>query len=119
MLIRVLMEPSVTVGCITPYQTQRKAIYKDCMAKLASNEKERKHFEEDVMVNTVDSFQGQERDVIIVSTVRANNRGQVGFLTDERRINVTLTRAKHLLIVVGNGNTLGSNEIWNEFLNCA
>jgi superfamily I DNA and/or RNA helicase len=65
------------------------------------------------MVNTVDSFQGQERDIIIVSTVRANNRQHLGFLTDERRINVTLTRSKFQLIIVGNGDTLGSNEVWN------
>lgn len=68
------------------------------------------------MINTVDSFQGQEKDIIIVSTARSNEKKSLGFLTDERRINVTLTRAKSLLIVVGNGNTLGSNEIWNDFL---
>lgn len=62
-----------------------------------------------IMINTVDSFQGQERDIIIVSTVRANSRGQVGFLVDERRINVSLTRSKLVLIVVGHGDTLGSN----------
>ena len=62
-----------------------------------------------IMINTVDSFQGQERDIIIVSTVRANNKGSVGFLIDERRINVSLTRSKLVLTVVGHGDTLGSN----------
>lgn len=74
-------------------------------------------FEETVKVNTIDSFQGQEKDVIIVSTVRANSANNVGFLLDERRINVTLTRSKHLLIVVGHGDTLGSNEVWDAYLN--
>ncbi len=68
------------------------------------------------MVNTVDSFQGQEKDIILVSTVRANSRHSLGFLTDERRINVTLTRSKYVLVVVGHGDTLGSNEVWNGFL---
>ena len=71
------------------------------------------------MVNTVDSFQGQEKDVIIVSTVRSNPESRAGFIIDERRINVTLTRAKHLMIVVGSGDTLGKNEVWNHFLNWA
>ena len=69
------------------------------------------------MINTVDSFQGQEKDIIIVSMVRSNDFGEIGFMRDERRINVALTRSRHVLIVVGNGDTLGSNEIWNKFLN--
>ena len=68
------------------------------------------------MINTVDSFQGQEKDIIIISCVRSNEQANIGFLLDERRINVALTRAKHLMLVVGNGYTLGSNEIWDSFL---
>lgn len=62
-----------------------------------------------IMINTVDSFQGQEKDIIIVSTVRSNSKRDIGFMKDERRINVALTRSRHLMIVVGHGNTLGSN----------
>jgi superfamily I DNA and/or RNA helicase len=61
------------------------------------------------MVNTVDSFQGQEKDIIFMSTVRSNEKSNVGFMIDERRINVALTRSKYLLIVVGHGDTLGGN----------
>lgn len=48
--------------------------------------------------------------------VRANEKGDIGFMKDERRINVALTRSKHILIVIGNGDTLGSNETWDKFL---
>jgi superfamily I DNA and/or RNA helicase len=116
MLVRVMLSSSMTVGVITPYQAQRKAILRDCYKHLRE-ESERMLMEKNVMVNTVDSFQGQEKDVIIVSTVRSNEEGRVGFLTDERRINVTLTRAKHLMIVIGHGDTLGGNSTWNSFLN--
>ena len=61
------------------------------------------------MINTVDSFQGQEKDIIIVTTVRANGKRDIGFMKDERRVNVALTRSRHLMAVVGNGDTLGSN----------
>ncbi|EKX47588.1 hypothetical protein GUITHDRAFT_137364 [Guillardia theta CCMP2712] len=66
-------------------------------------------------VMTVDSCQGQERDIVIFSCVRANTRG-VGFLEDVRRMNVALTRARHSLLVIGNSNSLKASEPWKAFL---
>mmetsp|Transcript_31306 Transcript_31306/g.51686 ORF Transcript_31306/g.51686 Transcript_31306/m.51686 type:complete len:108 (+) Transcript_31306:1-324(+) len=66
--------------------------------------------EEAVEVKSVDGYQGRERDVIIFSAVRSNRSGNIGFLTDWRRMNVALTRAKNALIVVGDLKTLGEGD---------
>lgn len=71
---------------------------------------------EDVEIATVDSFQGREKEIILISTVRSNNKDQIGFVKDERRMNVMLTRAKRLMIVVGNSYSLKSSEHWETFL---
>ena len=65
-----------------------------------------------VAVHTVDGFQGQERDVILISMVRDNEEGQIGFLSDLRRMNVALTRARMKLIVIGNSVTLGRHKFY-------
>lgn len=72
----------MSLGVITPYQAQRKIITRECERELAQQPNELEMFQKKIMVNTVDSFQGQERDIIIVSTVRANSRAELGFLTD-------------------------------------
>ena len=70
-----------------------------------------------IEVNTIDAFQGQERDIIYISLVRSNETGQIGFLSDERRMNVAMTRAKMKLVVVGDSATIASkNKFYNEFI---
>ncbi|MBR1732890.1 MAG: helicase, partial [Alloprevotella sp.] len=59
-----------------------------------------------ITIKTVDAFQGQERDVVLVSLVRSNERGEIGFLRDLRRMNVAITRARLKLIILGNSSTL-------------
>ncbi len=70
----------------------------------------------DIVVHTVDGFQGQERDWVIVSLVRTNPGGDIGFLRDYRRMNVAMTRAKLQLVVVGDSATIGSDPFYGAFL---
>lgn len=93
-----------SVGVISPYRAQVEAL------------KQRLPEAEHIAVQTVDGFQGQERDVIYISLVRSNLDGQLGFLTDYRRMNVAMTRAKRKLVVIGDSATLGSDAFYATFL---
>ncbi|KAM7518597.1 hypothetical protein LguiB_017559 [Lonicera macranthoides] len=95
----------VSVGIITPYKLQLKCLQREFSDVLGSEEGK------DLYINTVDAFQGQERDVIMMSCVRASNHG-VGFVADIRRMNVALTRARRALWVMGNANSLMKSEDW-------
>lgn len=93
------LSKNITIGVITPYAEQQKFIKKNLelrIDQLINQLKFQTNIQQlpQVTVSTVDSYQGQERDIIIISTVRSNNKGNVGFLQDYRRINVALTRAK-------------------------
>ena len=103
------LDLSVTnsIGVISPYRGQI-----DILSDLFNDEKS-------VTVNTVDSFQGQERDVIYLSLVRSNDRSEIGFLKDYRRMNVAMTRAKMKLVVIGDSATLGNDGFYSDFLEFA
>ncbi|CAL5069582.1 unnamed protein product [Urochloa decumbens] len=100
----------VSVGVICPYAAQVEAIQQEIgdtkrMQPLT------------LRINSVDGFQGSEEDVIILSTVRSNNGGSIGFLSNVRRANVALTRARHCLWILGNAGTLrGSGSIWEALV---
>jgi superfamily I DNA and/or RNA helicase len=70
----------------------------------------------DLSINTIDGFQGQEKDLVFISLVRSNTKGEIGFLTDYRRMNVAMTRARKQLIIVGDSATIGNNKFYSEFL---
>ncbi|KAM0856888.1 hypothetical protein ACQ4PT_048843 [Festuca glaucescens] len=99
------------VGVISPYTAQVIAMQERIGRKFE------KHEFLSVTVKSIDGFQGGEEDIIIISTVRSNKDGKVGFLSDAGRINVALTRAKYCLWILGNGTTLlASNSIWAELV---
>ena len=87
------------IGIISPYTDQVRLIKEKI----------------DIEVKTADGFQGNEKDIIIISMVRSNDKKNIGFLEDMRRLNVSLTRAKKKLIVIGNRETLENSDIYNEF----
>lgn len=97
------------VAVITPYREQ---------VRVAEDlfEAEGRLADLDITINTVDGFQGRERDVVYISLVRSNERGEIGFLADYRRMNVALTRAKQYLIVIGDSATVGQDPFFAGFL---
>ena len=97
---RILYE-RLDIGIISPYKGQVHLLRK--MLRKDSYWKPLRHL---ISINTVDGFQGQERDIILISMVRQNEQGQVGFLADLRRMNVAITRARMKLIIIGHSPTL-------------
>ncbi|RAL46417.1 hypothetical protein DM860_004696 [Cuscuta australis] len=103
----------VRIGCISPYKAQVFAIQQKLGKKYSADVDS--HFS--VNVRSVDGFQGGEEDVIIISTVRSNGSGSVGFLSNFQRTNVALTRARYCLWVLGNGATLiNSGSVWRDLV---
>ncbi|MBS9524878.1 AAA family ATPase [Litoribacter alkaliphilus] len=104
-----------TIGVISPYRAQ--------VAKLKELFEDEGTFpylnavKENITIDSIDGFQGQERDIIFISLVRSNSEGEIGFLADTRRMNVALTRAKRKLVVVGDSSTIGNHPFYQKFLN--
>ncbi len=96
-----ILEERVDVGIISPYKGQVRLL-----RRLLRQDKYWKPFRSLISVNTVDGFQGQERDVIVISLVRSNEQGDIGFLRDLRRMNVAITRARMKLIIIGDKATI-------------
>lgn len=102
----------ISVGIISPYKEQVQYI----TLKLGEDEY-LKNYTPAISIKTIDGFQGQERDVIYISLVRSNDQQEIGFLSDTRRMNVALTRAKKKLVVFGDSATFGNHPFYKDFLN--
>lgn len=104
-----ILEERIDIGLISPYQAQ--------VQYLRRQIKKRSFFtpyRKLITIDTVDGFQGQERDIIVISLVRSNDKGSIGFLNDLRRMNVAITRARMKLIILGNAATLTHNTFYKQ-----
>ena len=104
-----VLDESIDFGLISPYKSQVQYI-----RGLIKRNAFFKPFRKLITVHTVDGFQGQERDVIMISLVRANDQGNIGFLNDLRRMNVAITRARMKLIILGDASTLTKHAFYRE-----
>ena len=104
-----LLDEHIDVGIISPYRAQVQYL-----RRLLMKREFFKPFRRLISVNTVDGFQGQERDIIVISMVRSNDDGQIGFLRDLRRMNVAITRARMKLIILGDKNTMTRHPFYQQ-----
>lgn len=104
-----VLDEQIDIGIISPYRAQVQYL-RHLIAKRTFF----KPFRRLLSVNTVDGFQGQERDVILISLVRSNDEGQIGFLKDLRRMNVAITRARMKLIILGDIGTMGQHPFYKQ-----
>ncbi len=104
-----ILEERIDVGVISPYRAQVQYL-----RHLVKRDAFFKPYRSLISINTVDGFQGQERDVILISLVRSNDDGQIGFLRDLRRMNVAITRARMKLIILGNPDTMTRHPFYRK-----
>jgi ATP-dependent RNA/DNA helicase IGHMBP2 len=99
------------IGIISPYRAQVALLQETLKAGLLMDQ-----ISCNLSINTVDSFQGQERDIIYISLVRSNEKGEIGFLSDIRRMNVAMTRARKKLVIIGDSATICSHSFYDKLL---
>lgn len=104
-----ILEESIDVGIISPYRAQVQLLRKELRKREFF-----RPYRHLLTVNTVDGFQGQERDIILISLVRSNDGGDIGFLRDLRRMNVAITRARMKLIILGSSETMTSHPFYKK-----
>ena len=105
------LENKISVGIIAPYKAQVKLLSEQYLSLIHLTD-----IQSLITIDTVDAFQGREREVIYISLVRSNTKGEIGFLKDIRRTNVAMTRAKKKLVIFGDSATLGNHPFYGQLL---
>ncbi len=108
------LENFPNIAVISPYKQQI-----NLLKNQFEHSPDLQKYKENISVNTIDSFQGQERDVVYISLTRSNDKGEIGFLSDIRRMNVAMTRARKKLVVIGDSATLGQHAFYADFIEYA
>ncbi len=106
-----LLENRINIGIITPYKAQVKFLTEHYLSYQFLSD-----IQSLITIDTVDAFQGREREIIYISLVRSNPKGEIGFLKDIRRTNVAMTRAKKKLVIFGDSATLGNHPFYGQLL---
>ena len=107
--IERIREENIDFGIISPYKAQVQYL-----RRIVKKSPVLRHLRRNITVNTIDGFQGQERDVVFISLVRSNDDGKIGFMTDLRRMNVAITRARMKLVIVGSKSTLCRHKFYRD-----
>ena len=105
------LENFPSIGIISPYRKQVHTLQQYAQEHLGLQD-----YMAYIQINTIDSFQGQEKDLILISLARSNDRQEIGFLAEERRMNVAITRAKKQLIIIGDSSTISKNKFYNDLI---
>ncbi|GAA4438125.1 AAA domain-containing protein [Ravibacter arvi] len=104
----------ITVGVLSPYKQQVERL-----KSMVTAHPDYANWSSQLTVNTIDGFQGQERDIMVIGMVRSNSEGKTGFLNETRRMNVAMTRARKKLVVIGDSSTLGAQPFYERFITYA